>query len=488
MKYDYALYLTLLLLLSTLSLSAQDASIHISSSKFSTSEYFSITIEAQGERIRSHDPFPAIKGFIKRGTSSSSETTISGGSVETKHSITQHYLAQQPGTYQMPALGLKINGKITQHPATQLKVSKAAHQGHKPSISQSDDPFGLIFSQPPPQIQKPLADERAAFFALKTDKNEVFLGEGFAVSLAFYVARDRAPRMEFHELDKQIQTITQKIKPKGCWEESFREEFPKKEAVHIQGRPYMRYTLYHSIFYPFGAEESIRLPSVDFKVVKYHINRYGFFTQKSGEELKTFYTKPKIVRVKALPEHPLRDRVAVGSYHFSEKINKDVLRTGEGFSYDFTIYGEGNISALAAPTLLPTDSILFYPPKSVQRITKDKLRVFGKKQMSYYGTPQIAGHYPLKHFISWIYFDPKRERYDTLSPTINLHVEGENLYNKHIKENQKDDFYAQRIQAHEDTPLLSVEMKKLTKWLATFLLSASIGAACWHCLRKRHSG
>ena len=481
----YGAYLTLLLLSVLSRLSAQEVSVRISSSRLSTSEYFSIIIEAEGERIRSHDPFPELKGLVKRGTSSSSETVISGGKIETKHSITQHYLAEQAGTYQMPALELKINGKVAKYPATKLIVSKAAHPGHKPSISQSDDPFGLFFSRPsPPQIQKPPEDKSAAFLSLRTDKDEVFLGEGFAVSLAFYVAMDRAPNMEFHDLDKQIQTITQKIKPRSCWEESFREDFPKKEAVRIQGRRYMRYTLYYSIFYPFGAEETILFPSVEFKILKYHVNRYGFFTQRSGEELKTFYTKPKVVRIKPLPEHPLRDRVAVGQYSFSEKITKDELRTGEGFTYDFTIYGEGNISALTEPTLTSTADILFYPPKSTQRITKEERRVFGKKKMSYYGVPQIAGRYRLKDFISWIYFDPKREQYDTLSPTINVYAEGENLYNQHIKENQKDNFYAHRIQAQESPPILSAESKNLVKWLVTTLLSAGVLAVCWNFIKR----
>ena len=68
--------------------------------------------------------------------------------------------------------------------------------------------------------------------------------------------------------------------------------------------------------------------------------------QNRQEDYKTFYSKAKTIKVKALPPHPLKESVAVGDYRMEEHLVSTDLKTGQSAGYDFNIYGEGNISAI----------------------------------------------------------------------------------------------------------------------------------------------
>ena len=63
--------------------------------------------------------------------------------------------------------------------------------------------------------------EANAFLALTTDKPEVYVGEGFTTTLAFYVSEENRAELRFYDLGKQITDIVKEIKPNTCWEENF---------------------------------------------------------------------------------------------------------------------------------------------------------------------------------------------------------------------------------------------------------------------------
>ena len=62
------------------------------------------------------------------------------------------------------------------------------------------------------------------FFALSTDKSEVFVGEGFTLTLAFYVAETNRAGLSFYNTSEQLAEIKKTITPANCWEENFNIE------------------------------------------------------------------------------------------------------------------------------------------------------------------------------------------------------------------------------------------------------------------------
>src|SRR5690606_36539354 len=74
-----------------------------------------------------------------------------------------------------------------------------------------------------------------AFLAMTTNKDEVFVGEGFNATLSFFVEEDNRAPLSFYELGKQLSDILKKIRPANCWEENFNIENIEGETVRIQG-------------------------------------------------------------------------------------------------------------------------------------------------------------------------------------------------------------------------------------------------------------
>ncbi len=87
-----------------------------------------------------------------------------------------------------------------------------------------------------PQQQEFIELEDDAFFALTTDKDEVFEGEGFTTTLAFYISDQNQAPINFHDPGRQLVEILKKIRPSNCWEENFNIQNIESERVEIKVR------------------------------------------------------------------------------------------------------------------------------------------------------------------------------------------------------------------------------------------------------------
>jgi hypothetical protein len=400
-------------------------------------DMFTITITVQNGRLRSYDNFPDMPGFIKRGTSSSSNTNIINGQVSTSQSITQNYVPEKEGNFSVPGFKMKVNGNDHSHPGQKIKVGPAREK-RDPFRDPFDDIFGRR-QQQQPQDFVDIEDE--AFLALTTDKSEVYLGEGFNATLAFYVAESNRAPLQFHDLGRQLSEILKRLKPSHCWEENFNIENINGETVLLDNKRYTQYKIYQAEFYPLNLDE-IKFSSVGLEMIKYRVARNpSFFGRNRQEDYKTFFSKPKSVKVRDLPPHPLKDKVSVGRFRLEERINTNPVITGSSFTYEFNIYGEGNISALNKPEIKLDDNFDFYSPNIEQNIIRRSGKVTGSKLFTYFGIPNEPGEYDLSDYISLIYFDPNREIYDTLKSSVILTAIGESKKNQTISASDLGSFY-----------------------------------------------
>lgn len=459
-KYNLV-FLILILILPALSF-AQEKSIILGPDEISVNEIFTITITVQNEKLNSYGAFPEIPGFIKRGTSSSSSTNFVNGQMSSSQSIVQNYIALGEGSVTIPAFSMKINGETIQSPGKTVKVGPAAPQAQQGNDPFDYDPFEDFFGRRGPQEYVNVEDD--AFFSLTTSKDVVYQGEGFTVTLAFYVAEANRAQLQFYEVGQQLTDILKKIRPANSWEENFNIESINREPVTINNKRYSQYKIYQATYYPLNLE-SIKFPSVGLKLVKFkEAKNPTFFGRNRKEDFKTFYTQAKTVKVKELPPHPLKNQVFVGNYELSESINTEELKTGESFTLKFTVKGTGNISAIEEPEVKRDKNFDFYDPNVQQNIVRASNRVRGSKSFSYYGIPKEPGTYDLKNYFNWIYFNPSIEKYDTLSSSIIVNVSGESKRNEYISSNHPGGFYDQI--AMEDNALSSRHKPDLMKIFA----------------------
>lgn len=457
------------------SIHGQNISITLGPDEIGENQSWTITITANNDRLKSYDNFPEIEGFRKRGTSTQSQTSIVNGQISSSQSVIMTYLATRQGTFTIPPFKMKVNDQFISSPGKKVTVGP-------PIQTQQRDPFKSLFDRDPVDDFFGRSDpefvdvKEDAFLALTTTKDEVYVGEGFTATLSFLVADNNRAPMQFHELGKQLSDILKKLRPSTCWEENFNIENIEGEPIEIGGKYYTQYKIYQAAFYPLNMQPIV-FPSVGLEMIKFKVAKNpSFFGQNRKEDYKTFYSKSKTIRVKELPPHPLKESVAVGDYHLNENLGSMNLKTGQSVSYEFSIYGEGNISSVEKPVIKKDNTFDFYEPNIRQNIKRDKGRVAGSKSFSYFLIPKEPGIYNLGDYFTWVFFNPKLNKYDTLQSKYTVSVTGESQRNQSIESKDSGSFY-DRINVADNTLHSSIEgnwMKIGANLFILLMLGASV--------------
>ncbi|HEX6224796.1 MAG TPA: BatD family protein [Chryseolinea sp.] len=482
--FSMKLFLSLLFIASPfLTAFGQNVRITLGPDEIAENQMWTITITVQNDRLKSFDNFPEIKGFRKRGQSTQSSTNIVNGQISSSQSVIMTYMPMQQGSVVIPPFSMKVNEKAVSVAGKTVKVGPAQQQQR-----QQNDPFNSFFDRSPMddffgEGETEFVDiKEDAFLALTTSKDEVYVGEGFNTTLSFFVSQDNRAPLQFYELGRQLAEILKKIKPTNCWEENFNIENIDGESVRINGRDYTQYKVYQATFFPLNAE-SVNFPSVGLEMIKYKVAKNpSFFGQNRKEDFKKFYTKPKRVTVKELPPHPLKNSVAVGDYKLDERIRSKDLETGKSAAYNFNIFGEGNISAIAKPDVKGDDRFEFYEPNVRQDITRQNNRVTGTKSFDYFMIPKEPGKYKMKDYFQWVFFNPRQKRYDTLKSQLTLNVVGESKKNEAIQASDMGNFY-DKIDIADNT-LRSVKNTTWQGWAFNSFILVMLAASTYLVLRK----
>ncbi len=461
------------------SIFAQEIKIILGPDKIALNQVFTITVEVENDRIKDIGNFPDIPGFDKVGQSTSSSTNIINGKYSTTQSIIQNYVPQKEGAFVIKPFSIQVNGKTINSSGKRVTVGPPVQQRRHDPFSY--DPFEEFFGRRQPQEFIDVKED--AFLALTVDKDEVYVGEGFTTTLALYVAVTNRADMEWpSDISEQLAEIKKKITPSNCWEENFKITSLNPESVEINHKRYRQYKLYQAVFFPLNSE-SIHFPSVSFNMIKYKVAKNPtFFGRSRKAERKVFTTRAKTVKVKELPPHPLRDQVPVGRYFLSEEISDENLETGKSFTYMFSVQGEGNISAIDKPTIRETGVFDFYPPNIRQKINRSNNRVRGSKSFNYYAIPNEPGEYNLGDYISLVYFDPSKEKYDTLRSHFTVKVTGESKKNVAISSNDLGSFYD--MIEFEKNNLENINRGDIVRLIANILIVVMLGLTIYLIFKK----
>ena len=392
------------------------AAIELGATTFPIERPFTISVSIGNSETRPTLTFPDIPGFTKKGII----TTVTAPDISEKNGtnqiITQNYLARVPGRFVLAPFTITVNGdKALQSPGAVLTV-------HPSATASGSQNTTLTTSVVPANVAN-----GAAFLLVKPSKRTIYMGEGVGLTLSFFVADNYPYVLNFTALDRQIQAIIKKIRPANAWEENRPINELKPIPVVIGGRKFREIPLYQSVFYPLAARP-LRLPAVTLQLSR---PRPKIGPPSLEAETVDFSSKPLTIDVRALPPHPLRGQVAVGSFRLDERLERQRVNVGQSIRYGFTIEGEGNIATLPAPVTPDQPAgIDIFPPKEQHTIHNDGRRVDGRKTFTYFIVPRQNGKVALSDYFRWIYFDSQRARYDTLRPRLEVRVGGKDMTTK----------------------------------------------------------
>lgn len=417
-----------------------DVKIQIGRNQIAQNEVFTIKIIVDNEYIKGYSDFPEINGLQKRGTSSSTNTSFVNGKMSVETSVTQSYTPTAQGQFQLKPFAMKVNGKTVKSEGTTVIVGPPKQRQRRRDPF-AWDPFEEFFGGGRNEVEY-VDVEADAFFAVTTDKTEVYKGEGFNLTVSFFVAESNKAQMRFPgDIGNQLNNIIKTIKPNNVWEENFGISEIVRKPVTLNGKNYDQYILFQSSYFPLN-EEDITIPSAKIRMIKYkQAKTRSFFGSPRKEDEAIFRSRVKKINVKPLPEHPLKETVSVGNYKLDETLDGNKLETGNSFEYTFKIFGEGNISGINNLQSPQDENFDFYSPNIAQNIQRSNNTVRGSKSFNFYAIPKEPGQYDLSNYFSWIYFNPRAGKYDTLSSDIRIEVVGESQKNSYILSNDMGSFY-----------------------------------------------
>jgi len=411
---------------------SQESAIELGKKNIALDEPFTITLiirEAQDQHA--YSPFPDIAGMQKREVTTVNLKEGPTGKVIISQRITQYYLAAKTGKFTLPPFRMTVNGKELRSPGATIAVEAPGRAA--PADTVASRLYNEIIS-----MEKEVAEKKEdAFLALSTDRDTVFAGEGFTMTLALYVAENNQVEMRSFEEGDQLLRLLRQLKPANCWEQDFNLREFVTSQVTVNRKKYTQYKMYQAAFYPL-MPDTVQLPAVSFRLLK--VRAAG---AKGGpaRDTVTFFSQPRTVYVKPLPPHPLRDGIPVGNFRLEEGVSNRRLRTGDPFTYQLSVSGEGNLSTVNLAPARTGTAIDFYPPDVKLNVSTQHNRPGGRKTFRFTGIPREPGQYPLDSVFRLVYFNPARRQYDTLRSRMSLDVDGPSLRSGRIQANELEPVY-----------------------------------------------
>ncbi|MBX0334772.1 BatD family protein [Pontibacter sp. HSC-14F20] len=471
--------LVLLYLLVLVPAFGQQARIELGKSPLPINTYFTVSIRLQDQQLRDYSPFPEIEGFKKSNRFSSTKTVIAGGKTTTVLTITQNYAALAEGDFELKPFNMTVNGQALKSAGMKIKVGPmAAVSPQAPDLVIPEQP-----EQGEEQPQEYVDQEDNAFLTLYTDKKEVYVGEGLNIVLYFYLAEADQRLLDFHDFGDQITGILRQLKQPNAWEEVFEIDEVTPEQVIVQGEPYLRFRLYEAVLYPLTTEP-LQFPKLSLRMLKYKVAVNPTLVEDRLEGYKTFFARERIIPVKELPPHPLRDMVPVGEYTLREGLSSQSVPLNKSFRYMFELEGEGNLAALMPPSPNTTGTLDFYPPDMQQDITLRAGRVQGVKRFTFSVLSRVPGTYNLANDFQWIYFNPVTATYDTLRSELSVTVTGIAEAGTMVLARDLGPFY--KIIENEDHTLVSLYQEKVIKRYTNIIMLVLLALSGFIFLKYRN--
>ena len=191
----------------------------------------------------------------------------------------------------------------------------------------------------------------------------------------------------------------------------------KVESGTYKGEDYNVVVWRKSVLYPQKTGKLTIEPLSLSLVIDLPSKRRDFFGNRVVQQSSRIVSAGKrTIDVKSLPEKgkPADFFGAVGQFDFDALINKNSLKATESFEVKLKVSGNGNLKLFNLPKLVLPNTLEVFEPVHSENIKTTLYGMEGSIEDKYTIVPGFQGKYPIS-VISFSYFDPKKERYFTLS-------------------------------------------------------------------------
>jgi hypothetical protein len=390
--------LVIFLLVLSLPIYAQDASINASVDKrvISSNEELTLTIELKVSSGNPPEPkMPELTDFQVTGryTSSSQSMVFSNGTLE--RTISKTYtltlLPNKTGKLNIPRIQMIFNGQTYQTDPIQIEVGTG--QAPPPPRSRGGMP-----QEPDSSFDQ--GNKQDVFLDGKADKDEVYVGEQFLFTLGLYRASN-LPSLQgqFSQLPKF---------------EGFRKTDldPVDRRVNYGGRVYdvreWQFSLIPVTSGQYKIDQAV-LPcqADDFAM--------SFFSRGRPKRFQ-LTSDPLTINVLPLPDagKPADFSGAVGTYTITSVVDKNNVKENEAITLKIELAGRGDLSSAKDPVIKELPEFSMYQSKSETKSNIVDNTLHTQKTYDYVLVPETSGNYTLEP-IKFSFFDTALKQYKTIT-------------------------------------------------------------------------
>ena len=351
---------------------------------------------------------PSIKGFdVLMGPSRSqqSSTQIINGKVSSSSSITYTYIlmANEAGTYTIPAASIEVGGEKIFSNALTIKVlppdntqQSGGQGGQRGSASSSRG-----------QMAGSRITDKDLFITATASKTTVHEQEAILLTYKVYTL------VNLRQLLGKMPDL------KGFHTQEV--ELPQQKTFsleHYQGRNYNTTVWSQYILFP-QQSGKLEIPAITFEgvVAQQTIPDDpfdAFFNGGGYIEVKKKIVTPKLtINVKPLPAKPAGFSGGVGEFTIASSINTKELKTNDAVTVKLTISGSGNMKLISTPEVKFPQDFEVYDPKVTNNFEVSRQGMTGSQTIEYLAIPRHAGNFTIPP-VEFTYYDLKTSSYKTL--------------------------------------------------------------------------
>lgn len=357
---------------------------------------------------------PAFNDFtVMGGPNKSTSMQIMNGSMSSSLSISFSLQPKHIGTFTIPAATITTDKKQTLRSGKiVVTVSKGSHNTSPRGGGNRRNPFGGGQSMPfpfpnTPTLPSPQSSANETidlFMRIITDTVQVYQGEQVTASFRIYTNSDVA---DFNL--RTPPTFT------GFWVEDITDKgSTKSHQEKINGKTYTAFDAKRYALFPQQTGRFVLEPVEADVSVQVADPAWGSFFART--EVVSLRSDSTVVTVNELPlnNKPSDFSGAVGVFTLNADANTNNLKTGEVFTLNITIAGEGNIKLLQAPDIAFPSMVEAYDPQVAEDIFTKMDKINGRRSFEYHIMPLKTGETSIPP-VSFSYYDTKLHRYETLS-------------------------------------------------------------------------
>ena len=245
-------------------------------------------------------------------------------------------------------------------------------------------------------------------------KSNPFVGEGIYVEYRLYVSEN---------ISVYDTNVSEAPQYNGFWNQTIKiNNFPVKMGKY-NGENYRYIVLQKAFLIPTKTGKLHIDPMKMAIVIGVPTGKTDFFGNARTQNIKKeFASAKKTINPRALPIKGKPDNYtgAVGSFKFNVTLSKNLLKANESSQIQLAVKGKGNLKLFELPEIITPIELEKYQPERTEKVRVSSTGISGNVSDTYTIVPQYKGKYKIPK-VSFSYFNPKKEKYHTIT-TKNLFV------------------------------------------------------------------